>query len=113
MGFLDGRLCENSSTPGGFLGNAAFDAAVLACVEGHADEKEEQHGDCTKLAVFVHIGGADEKEGECENGTTEEKQNHHVHVGHKQIRPNHTQCKGNDEANKRIILPIHGTRSLL
>ena len=89
MGFLGGQFCEDALTEGGVLRNVLFDAAVLMCIERHADEEEEHHGNCTKLAIFVDVGCVEEKEGECENNTTDEKQNHHVHVGHKKIRPNH------------------------
>ncbi len=105
--FLRGHFGEDALAEGRVLWNAVGDAVVLACVERHAEEEEEHHGHHAKHAVSVGVAALDEEKGEGEDDAAEDEQNRLVHVDDKQIRPNHAQCEGNDEANERVVLPVH------
>ena len=94
-------------TEGGILGRSLFYVSIFLCVKRHADEEKEAHGNHSELTISINIGGLDEEEGEGEDDAAEDEQNRLVHVGDKQIRPNHAQCEGDDEANERVVLPVH------
>lgn len=89
------------------MGNAVGNTLVLACVERHTDEESKGAGCHSKLPVFEGFRGVEKEEGEGKKSTTENEKYHQIHIGHKKIRPNHAQCEGNDEANKRVVLPVH------
>ena len=108
MGFFRGLFCEDSLDVGCVLWNASFDALGFEGVERHTNEEEKHHRhDAKGVVAIVVLGSLEKEEQEGKDGTTEDEQHHEVHVPNKKIRPNHTQCEGDDEANEGIVLPRH------
>lgn len=91
-------------------GDTPCDALVLSCVERHADEEEERHCHDAEFTILVSVRGSEVEEREGKNGAAEDEQNCHAHVADKQIRYNHAQREGDNEADERMVLPEHEIR---
>ncbi len=107
---LGGCFGKDALAEGRVGGYTPCDALVLACVKRHADEAEEHHCHDAEFAVLIGVRSSDVEEREGKDDAAEGEQNCHAHVADKQIRHNHAQGEGDDEADEWVVLPEHEIR---